>query len=284
MLKSWFTILIVKIKRKCNMSKVSYHEVTNKSMALSFDGKYIVLHAKDGRFKEVQKCIDENRLDDIPDILDMKNYFKTQGLELIDGVIHIENEPLPEELSDRVIALQEVGRPFDILIKFWKNVKTNPSYNSRRMLYNFLKHNGHPLTEAGCFIAYRGVTSDFKDHHTGTFDNSVGSVCEMPRDEVDDNPNNTCSRGLHVAAYDYANGFGNTMVEVKVNPVDVVCVPQDYKGTKMRVCKFEVTAICKQRLDEPVYTTEEYNDDCSNCGQDLYNGCECDPMEDFDNE
>jgi len=102
------------------------------------------------------------------------------------------------------------------------------------MLYSFLEHNGHPLTEGGHFIAYRGVTEDFKDMHTRTFNNSPGSVCEMPREEVDDNPNNTCSTGLHVASFKYASDFGPKVVEVKINPKDVVAVPVDYNGIKMR--------------------------------------------------
>lgn len=33
-------------------------------------------------------------------------------------------------------------------------------------------------------------------------------------------------------------------MEVKVNPADVVAVPTDYNGTKMRTCRFEVVAEC----------------------------------------
>jgi hypothetical protein len=151
----------------------------------------------------------------------------------------------------------EAQMPVDILTKFWRNLKANPSFNSRKMLYKFLEHNGHPLTEDGCFIAYRGVTEDFKDLHTQTFNNAVGQVVEVSRSEVDDNPNNTCSNGLHVACHDYAKGFGPKLIEVKVNPKDVVTVPVDYNGTKMRVCKFEVMAECENIRMEPVYQSFE---------------------------
>lgn len=144
-----------------------------------------------------------------------------------------------------------------------------------------MEHNGIPLTQNGCFIAYRGVTEDFKDKHTRTFNNAPGSICEMPRDLVDDNPNNTCSAGLHVACYAYAKDFaaGGKLVEVKVNPMDVVAVPTDYNGTKMRTCKFEVVCECAEELnklvyDEPVLgdTLDEDNGDtledgeCPECG------------------
>jgi len=234
------------------MSKVNYH-ILNNSVVLNFDSKTISIKKEDNRFQEVIKCIKENKLDDIPNIVDVSSFFKSRGLEIKDGLIHINNEALPDALSKRVLDFHAEGLPFEPLLKFWDNLKNNPSFNSRQMLYKFLEHNGHPLTDDGCFIAYRGVTDDFKDLHTKTFDNSVGKVVEIARSKVDDNPNNTCSHGLHVACYDYAKSFGPKLIEVKVNPADVVAVPTDYNGTKMRVCKFEVVAVGEKLRTEPLY-------------------------------
>lgn len=240
------------------MGKVSYH-LLGDSVVINYNTKTTVVKRGDARFDEVVKCIRENRLQDIPEVLDVSSVFARQGLTLLDGLLYINNEPLPDELSKRLIRLVEDKLPVNILVKFWNNLKDNPSFNSRKMLYKFLEHNGHPLTEDGCFIAYRGVTDDFKDCHTKTFDNSIGKVVEVSRSQVDDNPNNTCSHGLHVACYDYAKGFGPKLVEVKVNPKDVVTVPVDYNGTKMRVCKFEVMAECENIRNESVYPeTEDY--------------------------
>jgi hypothetical protein len=119
----------------------------------------------------------------------------------------------------------------------------------------------------------------------------------MARDLVDDNPNNTCSAGLHVACFDYAKGFGSRLVEVKVNPRDVVCVPTDYNGTKMRTCRFEVVAECVKMRTEELYghdkteiseydeeqqqTEEERGEaliaqgECPNCGSTDQHGAYC---------
>lgn len=232
--------------------KVNYI-VLNNSIVLNFGGKTLSLNKGDGRYYDVIECIKTGRLDDIPSVVDIESYFTKRGMQLTNGVLHINGEALPESLSARVQALRAASLPFDALIKFWENLRKNPSFNSRAQLFKFLEHNGHPLTEDGCFIAYRGVTEDFKDKHSGTFDNSVGSVCEMPREQVDDNPNNTCSSGLHVACFDYAKGFGPQLIEVKVNPKDVVAVPTDYNGTKMRVSRFEVVAVGEKLREEPLY-------------------------------
>ena len=66
-------------------------------------------------------------------------------------------------------------------------------------------------------------------------------MVSMPRQAVDDNPNNTCSHGLHVCSYEYLKNFtGERLVVCKVNPRDVVSIPTDYNHTKMRVCRYEV--------------------------------------------
>lgn len=262
------------------MNTVNYH-VLNDSVVLNYDGKTQVVSRDDGRYAKVIAAIKENRLDDIPGLVEIERSFFGTGIELRDGLLCQDDKPLPEELSNRILKFRDEGLPFEALFKFWDLLKGNPSFNARKMLFSFLEHNGHPLTQDGCFIAYRGVREDFKDKHTGTFDNSVGSVLSMPRDQVDDNPNNTCSTGLHVACYDYAKGFGEKLVEVKVNPADVVCVPTDYNGTKMRVCKFEVVKEAEMMRTESLYGHEseieaddsdddcdESDDKCSACGAD----------------
>lgn len=233
--------------------KINYHVLDN-TIVLNFNGKTELVAREDSRFEEIICAIKEDRLDDIPEIVDStKKYLEDKGLMVRDGLVYVNNEVLPSELNNRIIAFKEQGLPFKHLLMFWNNLKQNPSFNSRQMLFMFLEHNGHPITQDGCFIAYRGVTEDFKDNHTRTFDNKPGSVCSIPRDQVDDNPNNTCSKGLHVACFDYAKGFGARLVEVKVNPKNVVCVPTDYNGTKMRVCEFEVIQECEKPRDEQLY-------------------------------
>lgn len=235
---------------------VNYH-VLNESVVLNYGGKTQVIAKSDERYEKVLQAIREEKLEDIPGIVEIARAFDGAGIELRDGLLHAEGVPMPSELSDRILKFKEDKLPYGPLLKFWENLKKNPSYNARQMLFKFLEHNGHPITADGCFIAYRGVTEDFKDVHTKSFDNKPGSICEMDRSLVDDNPNNTCSRGLHVACFTYAKGFGPKLVEVKVNPTDVVAVPTDYNGTKMRTCKFEVIQECADMRSESLYPNNQ---------------------------
>lgn len=239
---------------------VNYHILTN-SMVLNFDGKTVAIHNSDARYAPILQAIKDDRLVDIPDLVDISKAYNKNGLELKDNLLWLDDEALPDSLSERILAFQQDQLPFEYLIKFARKLRKNPSFNSREQLYKFLEHNGHPITKEGNFIAYRGVTEDFKDIHTGKFDNRPGQICEMRRDEVDDNPNNTCSKGLHVACYDYAKSFGPKLIEVEVDPQDVVCVPTDYNGTKMRVCKFKVVAVAEKmntnQLVDSSYESDE---------------------------
>ena len=257
---------------------VNFH-VLNNSIVVNFNGTTHNIHKEDSRYEPVLQAIRDNKLDSIPDLVDTKKQFSEYGLEIVDGLVHLDKQQLPIELSNRVLEFVKQKLPKEPLLNFWRNLRQNPSFNSRQMLYKFLEHNGHPLTQDGCFIAYRGITEDFKDCHTKSMDNSIGKVVSMDRNLVDDNPNNTCSHGLHVAAFNYAKDFGQKLVEVKVNPIDVVAVPTDYNGTKMRVCKFEVIRECEAILETEVYEHDQLELDindtivCPDCATEVDSNC-----------
>jgi hypothetical protein len=114
----------------------------------------------------------------------------------------------------------------------------------RDQLYGFVRACGLTLTMDGDFLAYKKIRSDYKDIYSGTMDNSVGTVLEMPRHAVEKDPEKTCSRGLHFAAYGYLSHYGSSedhrIVLVKVSPSDVVSIPTDYNNMKGRACRYQI--------------------------------------------
>jgi hypothetical protein len=252
------------------------------SLILNHDGTTTTINRADGRYDKVLEKIKEGKLDEIIPLLSVSKNLIDNGFDIIDGIVHIQGDALPDSLSQRVLDFYNNGLPFQPLLKFWAKLKTNPSFNSRQMLYKFLEHNGHPITSEGNFIAYRAVRNDFLDKHTGKMDNSIGNIVEIDRSKVDDNPNNTCSHGLHVATLCYAQSFASgddKLLDVEVSPSDVVAVPTDYNGTKMRVCRFKVVAESQGLINKPLVTSSyelpevEFEDDewdgsCPSCGQD----------------
>lgn len=137
----------------------------------------------------------------------------------------------------------------------------------------------------GDFLAYKRVKGDFTDYHTGKFDNSIGAVVKMPRQEISDNPNDGCSAGLHVANFHYASEFYSggegILLEIQINPKDVVSVPNHCNFEKIRVCEYLVLRVCTEEYKEPLYPEVKRKEVkpspqfCGDCGDYLYD-CLCD--------
>lgn len=236
----------------------------------------------------------------------------TEGtFKVVDGDMIVAGRIVPMDLADMILDFDSQGLDYKPLVKFAYKLMQNPSMVSIRELFMFLSKNKQPITEDGDFLAYKRVGDDFKDLYSHTFDNSVGKVVKMPRAQVDDDRTRTCSNGLHVAnwhyaQFDYCAGQG-VVLAVKVNPADVVSVPPDYNESKMRVCGYEVLYVVKDELKEKLlsehgvaipapeldngcedeeddeneeFAEDDYCEDCEHCIE----NCTCFDGEDEDDE
>ena len=202
------------------------------------------------RFFDVKEII-ENFTNNMMTVENGKVYLKDSDVEI------------PSAIVKKLIELEQSGETFLPLIRFWKKLMKNPSVNSREQLYGFMLANKIPLTETGDIVVEKGVNQkrgglpgELVDTHSRSVDNSVGMIVEMPREKVVDNPNETCSRGLHVAAPEYVRKYWGQpiVIECIVNPADVVSVPVDYNNTKMRVCRYQVMGYSpkSQRVEQVI--------------------------------
>jgi bifunctional DNA-binding transcriptional regulator/antitoxin component of YhaV-PrlF toxin-antitoxin module len=81
-----------------------------------------------------------------------------------------------------------------------------------------------------------------------------GTYLEIPREDAADNPSVACSFGLHCAPWVHVkNHYDNygTKVELLLDPKDVVSVPHDGRGEKIRVCRYKILREMKAG-DEPL--------------------------------
>lgn len=167
----------------------------------------------------------------------------TEHISLKEGALYFKGEPIHGVLCERMLQMLEEGFDLAPMQNFLERLERNPSHRVVQHLYAFLEFGKNPITEDGCFLAYKAVRGDFMDIHSGTFSNKVGDVLVMPRNKVDEDPNRTCSSGFHVCSFSYLPFFshanGHVMV-CKVDPEHVVAIPADYNNTKMRVCQYEV--------------------------------------------
>ncbi|MHB1666037.1 hypothetical protein [Thiomonas sp.] len=173
-----------------------------------------------------------------------------------DGLVTLHDKVIDNSLTRRMIQMRAEGFDLVPMARFLANLDQNPSYRARKELYTFLEVGQLPLTPDGHFLAYKIVKADYRDYHSGTYDNSIGQVCRMPRSDVDDDCNRTCSAGLHFCSLDYLQHFGGAdghVMILKINPRDVVSIPADYNNTKGRCCEYEVIAeYSDYRRDHPL--------------------------------
>jgi len=215
-------------------------------------------------YKLILEALPTATEDELLELVDIEKAVATfsQGqVSIVSGKVMFEGEEVHGSISKRILEFMSKGLPFEPLVKFLENLMENPSMQSQQELYDFLEHENLPVTEDGCFLAYKAVRSDFKDKWRGTFDNSVGQVCEMRRAKVDDNRKVGCSQGLHAGALNYVANYGSVdagdnIVIVKINPQDVVSVPSDCDCEKLRTCKYEVVGLYQGELPKPLYKAE----------------------------
>jgi hypothetical protein len=184
--------------------------------------------------------------------------------------IFYRGQEMHNSLSRRMLQMIEEGFPIEPLAKFWDNLMLNPSFRAVNELYTFLERNNLPITPDGQFLAYKKVRDDYLDVHSATTPNKLAgawteeelasmpivagkkkevkilvqdgvTVVEMERNAVNDDQNNTCAEGLHFCSKEYLNSFGGERIMIlKINPRDVVSIPNDYGYSKGRACRYEI--------------------------------------------
>lgn len=203
-------------------------------------------------FEQIKQALAEGRNDDALALFDVAkgiNDFGQGQVHVSNGVVMFGTTPIHNSLTKRILDMVRMGESVDHLVNFLTNLLGNPSNRAVNELFGFLEGNNLPITDDGCFIAYKAVTNDYKDKHSRTWNYGIGTVAEMPRNAVDEDKERTCSYGLHFASWGYAKSFGSfnrdygsddRMLLLKINPRDVVAIPIDYANQKGRTCRFEV--------------------------------------------
>lgn len=188
---------------------------------------------------------------------------KPIGSTEADGVeLYIDDEHVDGKMVDQFVRYWVEGRDMGNLLTFLERVKSNPLPVAETNLYGW----GSALTidADGYFIGFKSVLPDpteehlpieerrFKPSHSGpgavngivpddgTLWQRVGDVVTIDRELV--RPGAECGVGLHVGTWNYAsrfNGRRGVVMEVRVDPADIVNVPYNDTG-KLRCTRYTV--------------------------------------------
>ena len=235
-------------------------------------------------YTKLLNAIKSNDWDTVQDIIEPKKAvinFGQGNIEIEGDKIFWKGREMHNALTKRMVAMIQEDFPVEPLVAFMDNLMENPSKRAVNELYGFLEKNTLPITSDGCFLAYKKVRQDYLDCHSGTvlnkpaaymtdedtatLEEAVGknsevtvtvedgvTVVSMDRNTVDDDQNRTCSTGLHFCSKDYLTHFGGERIVIlKINPRDVVSIPNDYNDSKGRCARYEIVdEIDKDKADE----------------------------------
>jgi hypothetical protein len=236
-----------------NANTIQSFNVNADSIQVMTGGKLTVVPRGAANFETLRQALIANppRLDDALKNLTVDAFIRAWAKEPFtlegsysDGTLRVsyKGEAVPADLNERIVQMAANSEDPTPLFNFWERLERNPSARSVEQLWAFLKQQNIPVQPDGTFLAYKGINADMTDKHSGKIRNDVGSVHEMPRNKVSDDPHTACHYGFHVGAKEYAVSFGEggAVIICKVDPEHVVCVPYDSSQQKMRVCKYAV--------------------------------------------
>lgn len=227
--------------------KVPY-SITGSTISVLIDNRPRVIPSSSPNFQalaaELRKSQHDVEL--LKELADLKRFVAKASF----GKVQINNDEVRYQgtvvhgvIAERLLELMQAGHDVEPLARFLDRVMLNPLESARNELYEWLEAGKMPFTPDGCFLAFKAVRHDYKDKHSGTFDNSVGQTPSMPREEVDPDRRNECSRGLHFCSPGYLPSFaryGDPIMVLKIDPADVVAIPADYNRQKGRTWRYEV--------------------------------------------
>lgn len=222
------------------------------SVSFIADGQSHIITHEHPNFRLVVDRVLKN--EDPSSLLMSQNLFEIdKDIEVIGGKVFFGGEEIHNTVTRKIASYQATGQDPSNLVKFLKRLMKNPSRHSREQLFRWVERSGLTVDTGGCIVGFKGITKDDLSinsgtawvdgvKHKGQTPNKIGSVISMPRDMVEDDPSRHCSHGLHVGSYFYAKTFGDKLMEVRIDPADVVSVPNDSNANKLRCCRYEVLA------------------------------------------
>jgi hypothetical protein len=260
--------------------------LTENSLTVSVEGKTYTINSGHPSWKQAIESLKRKDYQALKDLVSVQKAFCSftgDKVKIVDNQVFFNGEPINSYLSEKILSFMEKGLPHESLIKFLERLMANPSRRAVTELYSFLRHKNLPITDDGTFLAYKSVRSDYTDHHTGEFNNSIGNILQMSRNNVCDDHNQGCSVGFHAGSLQYASSFGggeSVLLIVEIDPADVVSVPSDCECQKLRTCKYKVVA----KYDGPL--PEHYTKDAQSAydPQDNFDDIKYDDNSDWDGD
>lgn len=273
---------------------INSYIITDGGMSLVLNGKPFVIDSTHVRYDHIVDAVREKRWGDIPALYDVREVLQNAlndspkfsagqvRIELVNGnyAVTVNGEVSNDLIAQQILKLLEDNFDIKPWLLFVDRLMNNPSKKAIDELFGWMKHNGITVTEDGYMLAHKRVRNDYLSFFDAKTENHIGTYVEMPRGQVDDRSENTCSAGLHFCSQsylpNYAGGEGRVLL-LKIDPADVVSIPTDYTFAKGRASRYfvegELTGSTRELVETtPVLTQRVGSVDSTNVEHDYKQG------------
>lgn len=262
---------------------VTYFDDNNKLKQFGADSIQIEKYVKESEYKTLDSLVNDFINDKDNTFTKFLLHFRRKDKDEIQSIVdkvdeEIDITKVATTLQNFIIKItNDINVDDNVVLawtKFARKLQRNVDPYIRSQLFNFLNYlidteNSLALTPEGNFIGYKGIQKNYLSSRAGNgfvdgveykntqIPNKPGTIVSMNRHEVQADPDQTCSFGLHVGSYSYAKGFQPLVVLVEVNPENVVSVPSDYNGQKLRCSEYKVIKEVDKPLTEFLYEEKQ---------------------------
>ena len=249
------------------------HIINEKTITAIIDGEAKVVSSSHRNFAKIKKALITGDFDSVPNLIDEGNALVGIGggdIQVVGGVVKYQGRDIPNYQAQKLLSMLRDGRkdiePFK---NFIRRLMENPSARAREEFARFMDFAELPFDSEGYVFAYKGLNGDYwsirgnkntrvlkgKVNEKGQIYNGLGEEIEIDRRDVDDDPSHYCGQGIHLGSHLYACGWARGKVVLcKFDPKDVVSVPLDCKGQKVRVSHYWSISdfVNDKPIDKPV--------------------------------
>ena len=143
--------------------------ITDSTITLISETGPSVIGKTHPNFYKIKKALLQKNFLEVENMLDVKDGYKefSNGRIAVDGDNLIyDGAIIHNVLTQRIVEMIHNGDEATPMLNFLVNLMDNPSEGSIDQLYTFLEHENLPITEDGCFLAYKAINRDYTDKYT----------------------------------------------------------------------------------------------------------------------
>lgn len=231
------------------------YTITPSSVNLLLHGRMRTLNSTHPNFSAVREALKnyglygaspelEARIADLVDIPQFIAKVTAGRVKVGDNAVYFDDREVHGVIAKRLLGMLGQGFNISPLARFLDRLMSNPIPTAADELYLWMEQSELPLTDDGCFLAFKKVNNEYLSYHDNKTDNSIGSKLPLlSEDRYDTDRRRTCSSGYHFCSFNYLRSYygdEGRVVICKIAPEDVVSIPNDYNNAKGRAKTYEI--------------------------------------------